>query len=145
VRSTAIEIRPTRGIANLGLRELWRFRDLAYFFMWRDVKVQYKQTFFGFAWAIVQPLLLMVVFTFVFGTVLNVAGGAAVSLNGARNVIEQLTGAPLMIKPAQIQPGDVRRTSGAIDMAAELLDWKPADPLEEGLARQIAWQTSQAG
>ncbi|MGH9890423.1 MAG: ABC transporter permease, partial [bacterium] len=78
MRSTAVEIRPTRGIASLGLRELWQFRDLAYFFGWRDVKVQYKQTFFGFGWAFAQPLVLMVVFTFVFGRVLNVATPAGV-------------------------------------------------------------------
>jgi lipopolysaccharide transport system permease protein len=72
VKASVVEIKPTRGIIGLGLRELWRFRDLAYFFAWRDVKVRYKQTFFGGAWAIIQPLFLMVIFTFVFGTVLNV-------------------------------------------------------------------------
>jgi lipopolysaccharide transport system permease protein len=72
VRDSFVEIRPSRGIAKLGLSELWRYRDLAYFFVWRDIKVRYKQTIFGGAWAIIQPLILMVVFTFVFGTVLNV-------------------------------------------------------------------------
>lgn len=72
MKDTAVEIRPTRGIVGLGLRELWAYRDLLYFFVWRDVKVRYKQTFFGAAWAIIQPLALMVVFTFVFGRVLQV-------------------------------------------------------------------------
>jgi lipopolysaccharide transport system permease protein len=72
MRDTSVEIRPTRGIARLGLRELWAYRDLLYFFVWRDVKVRYKQTFFGAAWAIIQPLVLMVVFSFVFGRVLQV-------------------------------------------------------------------------
>jgi lipopolysaccharide transport system permease protein len=72
VNDSFVEIRPSRGIAKLGLSELWRYRDLAYFFVWRDIKVRYKQTIFGGAWAIIQPLILMVVFTFVFGTVLNV-------------------------------------------------------------------------
>jgi lipopolysaccharide transport system permease protein len=72
VRDSSVEIRPSRGLAKLGLSELWRYRDLAYFFVWRDVKVTYKQTLFGGAWAVIQPLLLMVVFTFVLGTVLNV-------------------------------------------------------------------------
>jgi lipopolysaccharide transport system permease protein len=72
------EIRPTRGLAKLGLRELWRFRNLAYFFAWRDVKVRYKQTLFGASWAIIQPFVLMVVFTFVFGTVLGVETPAGV-------------------------------------------------------------------
>jgi lipopolysaccharide transport system permease protein len=72
VRSSTVEIEAGSGFAKLGLRELWRFRDLAYFFAWRDVKVRYKQTLFGGAWAILQPLLLMVVFTFVFGIVLDI-------------------------------------------------------------------------
>ena len=73
MNDTPIEIRPSRGIARVGLRELWTYRDLVYFFVWRDVKVRYKQTLFGGAWAIIQPLVLMVVFTFVFGRVLKVA------------------------------------------------------------------------
>jgi lipopolysaccharide transport system permease protein len=72
VRASFVEIRPTRGIAKLGFQELWRFRDLVYFFAWRDVKVRYKQTLFGAAWAIIQPLVLMVVFTLVFGRILEV-------------------------------------------------------------------------
>ena len=78
VKASIVEIQPTRGVANLGLRELWRYRDLAYFFAWRDVKVRYKQTLFGATWAIIQPLVLMVVFTFVFGTVLDVETPAGV-------------------------------------------------------------------
>ena len=73
MRDSRVEIRPTRGVVGLGLRELWTYRDLIYFFVWRDVKVRYKQTLFGAAWAIIQPLVLMVVFTFVFGRVLQVA------------------------------------------------------------------------
>lgn len=78
MRTDLLEIRPTRGIAKLGLSELWQYRDLVYFFVWRDVKVRYKQTFFGAAWAIAQPLILMVVFTFVFGRVLNIQTPAGV-------------------------------------------------------------------
>ncbi|MFT5973396.1 MAG: lipopolysaccharide transport system permease protein, partial [Cryomorphaceae bacterium] len=43
---------------SLGLKELWTYRELFYFFTWRDIKVKYKQTFLGFAWAILQPLVL---------------------------------------------------------------------------------------
>ena len=56
---------------GLGLRELWRYRELFYFFTWRDIKVKYKQTVLGFAWAILQPLLMMLVFTFFFSNVLS--------------------------------------------------------------------------
>jgi homopolymeric O-antigen transport system permease protein len=59
-------IRPTRGWAALRLGELWEYRELLYFLTWRDVKVRYKQTALGAAWAILQPLLTMLVFTLVF-------------------------------------------------------------------------------
>ncbi len=62
-----IVIRPTRGWASLRLYDLWQYRELLYFLVWRDVKVRYKQTVLGVGWAILQPLLTMVVFTAVFG------------------------------------------------------------------------------
>jgi lipopolysaccharide transport system permease protein len=60
------EIRPKKKF-SFGIGELLEFRELLYFFIWRDVKVKYKQTFFGIAWVVFQPLLLMLVFTFVLG------------------------------------------------------------------------------
>lgn len=65
------EITPS-GKFSLNLKELWQYKELFYFFTWRDIKVKYKQTFLGFAWAILQPLTMMVVFTFFFGKVLKV-------------------------------------------------------------------------
>lgn len=64
-------IRPIRrsGLPNLG--ELWRARDLALILAWRDVKVRYKQSLIGIAWAVLQPLLTMVVFTIIFGKFAN--------------------------------------------------------------------------
>lgn len=53
-------------------RELWNYKELFYFFTWRDIKIKYKQTFLGFLWAILQPLLMMLIFTFFFGRALNV-------------------------------------------------------------------------
>jgi lipopolysaccharide transport system permease protein len=61
-----------RGWAPLDLRELWRYRDLLYFLIWRDVLVRYKQAVFGVAWVILQPLLTMVVFTVVFNQIIGV-------------------------------------------------------------------------
>jgi lipopolysaccharide transport system permease protein len=61
-----IVLRPSSGWASLGLRELWRFRELLFFLTWRDVKVRYKQTVLGALWALVQPFMTMVVFTVVF-------------------------------------------------------------------------------
>jgi lipopolysaccharide transport system permease protein len=52
--------------------ELWAYRELLYFLVWRDVKVRYKQTFFGAAWAIIQPLATMVAFTIFFGRLIMV-------------------------------------------------------------------------
>ena len=60
-------IEPLRGWAPLALRELWNCRELIYFFVWRDVKIRYKQTILGAAWAVLQPLLTMVVFSVIFG------------------------------------------------------------------------------
>jgi homopolymeric O-antigen transport system permease protein len=68
-------IKPTRGWRSLDLGELWENRELLYFLIWRDIKVRYKQTAIGAAWAVVQPLLLMLVFTLVMSTFLHVKSG----------------------------------------------------------------------
>jgi len=60
-------IEPSRGWVSLHLKELWEYRELLYFLVWRDVKVRYKQTVLGAAWAIIQPFMTMVVFTIFFG------------------------------------------------------------------------------
>lgn len=60
-------IRPARGWIALDLKELWEYRDLLYFFVWRDIKVRYKQTILGVSWAIIQPFFTMVVFSVFFG------------------------------------------------------------------------------
>jgi len=62
-----IIIKPKKGLANLDFRELWHYRELFFFFAWRDIKLRYKQTIFGIGWAILQPFLTMVVFTVIFG------------------------------------------------------------------------------
>ncbi|HAV77882.1 MAG TPA: phosphate ABC transporter permease [Anaerolineae bacterium] len=66
---TTIYIKPSKGLAALNLRDLWIYRELIYFMIWRDVKVRYKQTMLGAAWAIIQPVLTMIVFTFLFGRI----------------------------------------------------------------------------
>ncbi|MCX7609819.1 MAG: ABC transporter permease [Anaerolineales bacterium] len=60
-------IRPTQRWTALNLRELWRYRELLYFMVWRDLKVRYKQTILGVSWAVLEPFLTMVVFTIFFG------------------------------------------------------------------------------
>jgi lipopolysaccharide transport system permease protein len=61
-----IYIKPITGLAALNLRDLWMYRELIYFMIWRDIKVRYKQTMLGAAWAIIQPILTMLVFNFIF-------------------------------------------------------------------------------
>ncbi|HKH91918.1 MAG TPA: ABC transporter permease [Gemmatimonadaceae bacterium] len=62
-----VTIEPPRGALQLGVRELWEHRELLYFLTWRDIKVRYKQTALGVAWAVLQPLATMAVFSLFFG------------------------------------------------------------------------------
>jgi lipopolysaccharide transport system permease protein len=62
-----LTIRPSKGWVPLKLNELWEYRELLYFLTWRDIKVRYKQTIVGLAWAIIQPLMTMLVFSVFFG------------------------------------------------------------------------------
>ncbi len=62
-----LRITPPRGWLELRLKEVWAYRELLYFFVWRDVKIRYKQTVIGVAWVVLQPLLTMAVFTLFFG------------------------------------------------------------------------------
>jgi lipopolysaccharide transport system permease protein len=65
--TTVIRIEPSRGWASLKLRELWEYRELLYLLAWRDIKIRYKQTVLGAAWAVIQPFFSMVVFSLFFG------------------------------------------------------------------------------
>lgn len=65
-------IQPSRGWVPIKLRELWAHRELLYFLVWRDLKVRYKQTVLGVVWVVIQPLFMMLVFTFLFGTVARI-------------------------------------------------------------------------
>lgn len=72
-RAPGIDIRPRRSWLSLDLGELWSYRELGYFLIWRDVKVRYKQTVFGALWAIIQPFMLMVVFSLFLGRIGGIA------------------------------------------------------------------------
>jgi len=67
IESAKIVIEPQGGWVPFHFHELWEYRDLVYFFVWRDIKVRYKQTIIGGAWAVLQPFLTMVVFSIIFG------------------------------------------------------------------------------
>jgi len=66
-----VVIEPSRGWVPIRLHELWEYRELLYFLTWRDIKVRYKQTVLGAAWAIIQPFFTMVVFSLFFGRLAN--------------------------------------------------------------------------
>ncbi len=66
-RTTDVIIQRHTGLFHLDLNAIWHYRDLFYFLIWRDIKVRYKQTLIGAGWAILQPLMTMVIFTIVFG------------------------------------------------------------------------------
>lgn len=65
-------IKPLHGWVPINLRELWAYRELLYFLVWRELKVRYKQTILGVAWAVIQPFMMMVVFTLFFGKFIKV-------------------------------------------------------------------------
>lgn len=67
-----LRIEPSKGWSSLNLRELWEYRELLYFFVWRDLKVRYKQTILGVSWAIIQPFFTMVIFSLFFGKLAQV-------------------------------------------------------------------------
>ncbi len=67
-----ITIRPLQGWIPINFGDLWLYRELLYFLTWREIKVRYKQTALGFAWAIIQPLFMMIVFTLFFGTLAKI-------------------------------------------------------------------------
>ena len=70
-QTPVIQIRPSRGWLSLDFKELWRYRELIFFLTWRDIKVRYKQAVLGIAWAVLQPLLTMLIFTVIFGILLE--------------------------------------------------------------------------
>lgn len=69
-------IEPPRRSFSLQLAEIWRYRDLLYILIWRDVKVRYKQTALGVAWVFLQPFISLIIFSFLFGFILGVPSGA---------------------------------------------------------------------
>src|SRR5271166_6014168 len=73
IESTLVTlIKPSRGWVALNLGEIWEYRELLYFLTWREIKVRYKQTALGAAWAVIQPLFTMLVFSLFFGRLAKV-------------------------------------------------------------------------
>jgi lipopolysaccharide transport system permease protein len=72
VSEQKLVIQPSKGFRHIDFKELWQFRELLYFFTWRDLKIRYKQTAIGVLWAVLQPFLTMVVFSVFFGNLVKV-------------------------------------------------------------------------
>ncbi len=68
-----IVIKPRSGWRGIDLRELWDYRDLFYFLVWREIRVRYAQSVLGIGWALIQPLVMTIVFTIIFGSLVQVA------------------------------------------------------------------------
>lgn len=67
-----LRIQPSKGWVSLQLKEVWAYRELLYFLTWRDIKVRYKQTVLGATWAIIQPMMTMIVFSLFFGSLAKI-------------------------------------------------------------------------
>jgi len=109
--SPIIRIQPSRGWSALGLREVWVYRELLYFLVWRDVKIRYKQTVLGAAWAVLQPVLTMLVFTIFFG------GLAKVGSDGLPYPIFSFTG----LLPWTFFAQGLTQSSGSILSSSSLI------------------------
>lgn len=72
----SIVIRASKGLRAINVRELWEYRELLYFFVWKDIKIRYKQTVLGVAWAVLQPVLMALIFTFLFSAVAHLSSGS---------------------------------------------------------------------
>jgi lipopolysaccharide transport system permease protein len=67
IAGPTIVIEPRKGLFHLNLKSVWEYRELLYFLVWRDLKVRYKQTAIGISWAVLQPLIMMIILTVIFG------------------------------------------------------------------------------
>jgi len=72
VTENIVIIEPRKRLFHLDLKSIWNYRELLYFLVWRDLKVRYKQTLIGVGWAVVQPLVTMIIFTIIFGELVKV-------------------------------------------------------------------------
>lgn len=138
VNRSKVRIQPSTGWSSLKLREAWDFRELMLFLVWRDIKVRYKQTVLGAAWAILQPFLTMVVFSLFFGRLAGIPSEGvpypifsyaalvpwAFFANGSNQAANSMVGSANLIKkvyfPRLIVPV-AAVTAGLIDFALAFL------------------------
>lgn len=75
MRQEEVVIKPKKNIFSIDFKEIWDYRELLYIFVWRNIKVRYKQTFLGVTWAILQPIVSMLIFTIFFGNLAKIPSG----------------------------------------------------------------------
>jgi lipopolysaccharide transport system permease protein len=108
-------LRPARGWMPLNLSALWAYRELIYFLTWRDIKVRYKQAAMGIGWAILRPVLNMVIFTVIFGRLANLQPDQGISAD----LYPIFSFAALL--PMQLFQGALQRSSVSLVQNANLL------------------------
>ena len=136
--SPLITISPSRKWVALNLRDIWAYRDVLYFLMWRDIKVRYRQTFLGVLWAIIQPFSAMLIFTFFFGRLAGLPSDgipyplfaysglmlwtffANAVMNGGNSLIGNTSLITKVYFPRMIIPG-AAVGAGLVDFAATLI------------------------
>jgi lipopolysaccharide transport system permease protein len=153
-----VRVEATHGWPSLRLRELWSYRELLYFLTWRDVKVRYKQTLLGAAWAILQPVATMLVFTLFFGRLAGIPSEgvpyalfaysglllwtffstalvqAANSLVGSVNLVTKVYFPRLIVPTASVAGGVVDLALAAVPLVVLMAAYGVAPPLEALLA-----------
>jgi lipopolysaccharide transport system permease protein len=149
-----VVIQPSPAWRAVDLREVWRYRELLYFFVWRDVKVRYKQTVLGVSWAVIQPLFAMIIFAFFFGRVAklpsdgmpyplftyagllpwtffgNAVTNGSQSLMSSANLVTKVYFPRILIPVASVATGVVD-FAFAFVMLAPLMWWKRTAPASE--------------
>jgi len=150
-REPFLVIEPSPAWRPVDLREVWRYRELLYFFVWRDVKVRYKQTVLGVAWAVIQPLFAMIIFAFFFGRVAklpsdgipyplfcyagllpwtffaNALANGSQSLLGSSNLVTKVYFPRILVPAAAVATGLVD-FAFALLMLVPLMWWKSTAP-----------------
>ena len=108
-------LRPAHGWIPLNLSALWAYRELVYFLTWRDIKVRYKQAVLGIGWAIIQPIVSMVIFTLIFGRLMGTKPDNGIP----QNWYPIFTFAAIL--PMQLFQGALQRAGTSLVMNANLL------------------------
>ena len=137
-------IEPTRGWMPVKLGELWEYRELLYFLTWRDIKVRYKQTALGAAWAIIQPFFSMVVFSLFFGQLAGIpSDGVPYPVFSYAGLFP--VGIALSVLGNSIQPNDIEKLAAMQRRSlVRILIYTPDQTISEDKPAAL-WEHTQLG